>query len=168
MSEYLISDPSSLSGVSSTSSISSTDSSSKDSNMKAYSDCSRKSSLSSSGPDFRSVHSEIIYRNLMTDFMAATSLPVNVPIHRYREASRPSTPMREEFERCARQLPYSLASKLLSTPSYKVLEFLGEEFTESYRCVDTALENKNIVEKKKSEEETEAWGNEDLMFKIEM
>ena len=101
----------------------------------------------------------------MTDFMAATSLPVNVPIHRCREASRPSTPMREEFERCARQLPYSLASKLLSTPSYK---FLGEEYTKSHRCVDTALEDKNTVERKKSEEETEAWGNEDLMFKIEM
>ena len=133
-----------------------------------HSDCSRKSSLSSSGPDFRSVHSEIIFRNLMTDFMTATSLPVNVPIHRCREASRTSTPMREEYERCARQLPYSLASKLLYAPSYKFLEFLGEEYTKKYRGVDMAVEDKNEVDKNNSEEESQAWGNEDLIFKIDM
>ena len=56
-------------------------------------------------------------KNLVTDFLEATSLPVNVPIHRSREASRPSTPMREEFDRCTKQLPFSLASKLFSGSS---------------------------------------------------
>ena len=48
----------------------------------------------------------------MTDFLLATSLPVNVPIHRSREAIKPNTPMREEFDRCTRQLTFTLACKL--------------------------------------------------------
>ena len=104
----------------------------------------------------------------MTDFMAATSLPVNVPIHRCKEASRPSTPMREEFERCARQLPYSLANKLLSTPSYKFLEYLGEEWTKKSRDVERVDGDEDKVQRKKSEDESKAWENEDLMFKIEI
>ena len=45
-------------------------------------------SLSSSGPDFRPIYPEIIKRNLKTDFLEATSLPVNVPLHRSLEALR--------------------------------------------------------------------------------
>merc|ERR1739838_262268 len=86
---------------------------------------SRRSSLSSSRPEFRPIHSDIIRRNLVTDFLEATSLPVNVPIHRSREASRPSTPMREEYDRCGKQLPFSLASKLLYSPPQPCL--VGEE-----------------------------------------
>merc|ERR1719154_942951 len=86
---------------------------------------SRRSSLSSSSSEIRPIHSEIIRRNLVTDFLSATSLPVNVPIHKYREASQPSTPMREEFDRCPKQLSASLATKLLHcTPQICVL---GEE-----------------------------------------
>ena len=43
---------------------------------------SRRTSLSSSRPEFRPVHSEIIRRNLKTEFLEATSLPVNVLTHR--------------------------------------------------------------------------------------
>ena len=50
----------------------------------------------------------------MTDFLLATSLPVNVPIHRSREAIMPNTPMREEFDRCTKKLNFSLACKLFS------------------------------------------------------
>merc|ERR1712142_856336 len=71
---------------------------------------SKKSSLSCSRPDFRPIHSEIVRRTLHINFLEATSLPVNVPIHKEREAARPPTPMREE-------LPVSLASKLFSAPS---------------------------------------------------
>ena len=48
---------------------------------------SRRPSLSSSRPDFRPIHSEIIRRNLVTDFLSATSLPVHVPIHRSRSVT---------------------------------------------------------------------------------
>merc|ERR1712098_634267 len=47
----------------------------------------RRTSLSSSRPDFRPIHSEIIRRKLVTDFLEATSLPVNVPIHRSRDVT---------------------------------------------------------------------------------
>ena len=50
----------------------------------------------------------------MTDFLMATSLPVNVPIHRSKEAIMPNTPMREEFDRCTKKLNFSLACKLFS------------------------------------------------------
>ena len=49
---------------------------------------SRRSSVSSSVHEVRPIHTEIIQRNLITDFLEATSLPVNVPIHRDREAVR--------------------------------------------------------------------------------
>ena len=79
---------------------------------------SRRSSLSSSRPEFRPVHSDIIRRNLVTDFLEATSLPVNVPIHRSREAASPSHSMKEEYDRCTKhkQLPGSLATKLFHSP----------------------------------------------------
>ena len=48
---------------------------------------SRRTSLSSSRPNFRPIHPEIIRRKLVTDFLEATSLPVNVPIHRSRSVS---------------------------------------------------------------------------------
>ena len=48
---------------------------------------SRRPSLSSSRPDFRPIHSEIIRRNLVTDFLSATSLPAHVPIHRSRSVT---------------------------------------------------------------------------------
>ena len=38
--------------------------------------------LSSSRLDLGSAESEIVRRNLITDFWSATSLPVNVPLHR--------------------------------------------------------------------------------------
>ena len=50
----------------------------------------------------------------MTDFLAATSLPVNVPLHRYKEASHPNTPMREQFDRCGKIIKFNLACKLFS------------------------------------------------------
>ena len=100
----------------------------------------------------------------MTDFIEATSLPVNVPIHRSKEASRPSTPMREEFDRCNKQLPYSLASKLISTPSYKFLEFLGEEWEKKGRKIERREEGRRIKEERKGEN----WGQYDLMFKMEL
>ena len=49
---------------------------------------SRRSSVSSSVHEVRPIHTEIIQRNLITDFLEATSLPVNVPIHRDLEAVR--------------------------------------------------------------------------------
>ena len=52
----------------------------------------------------------------MTDFLEATSLPANVPIHRFREAASPSHSMREEYDRCTKQLPGSLATKLFHSP----------------------------------------------------
>ena len=46
---------------------------------------SRRTSLSSSRPEFRPIHSEIIRRHLVTDFLEASSLPGNVLTHRSRE-----------------------------------------------------------------------------------
>jgi hypothetical protein len=48
---------------------------------------SRRSSLSSSRPDFRPIHSEIIRRNLVTDFLSSSSLPAHVPTHRSRSVT---------------------------------------------------------------------------------
>ena len=101
----------------------------------------------------------------MTDFIEATSLPVNVPIHRSKEASRPSTPMREEFDRCNKQLPYSLASKLISTPSYKFSEFLGEEWEKKGRKIESRKEE---GWRRREESEGEQWWKCDFMFKIEL
>ena len=70
--------------------------------------------MSSSRLEFGSINPEIIRRNLVTDFLEATSLPVNVPIHKDREAIQPNTPMREEFDRCTKQLTFALACKLFS------------------------------------------------------
>ena len=39
--------------------------------------------LSSSRLDLGSAESDIVKRNLITDFWSATSLPVNVPLHRF-------------------------------------------------------------------------------------
>ena len=127
------------------------------------SNSSRRSSLSSSGPEFRPVHSDIIFPNLRTDFLEATSLPVNVPLHRDREASRPSTPMREEFYRCNKQLPYSLASKLLSTPSYKFLEFLGREGDKKER--EGRIDKEALMKDERKEVNCDIC---DLMFNIEL
>ena len=72
-----------------TSSISSSSSSSSSSSkVISHSTPSSSSSLiSSSHREVRPIHTVIIQRNLITDFLEATSLPVNVPIHRSREAS---------------------------------------------------------------------------------
>ena len=72
---------------------------------------SRRSSCSSL-LECGSSDSEIVRRNLVTDFLTATSLPVNVPPHRTREAAVPPTPMKEEFGRCFKQIRFSLATKL--------------------------------------------------------
>ena len=48
---------------------------------------SRRTFLSSSRPEFRPIHSEIIRRHLVTYFLEASSLPVNVSTHRSRESS---------------------------------------------------------------------------------
>ena len=48
---------------------------------------SRRTSLSSSRSNFRSIHPEIIRRKLVTDFLEATSLPVNMPIHKSRSVT---------------------------------------------------------------------------------
>ena len=98
-----------------------------------------RSSLSSSRLEFCRLHSEIIRRNLVTDFLEATSLPVNVPIHRSREAAKPPTPMREEFDRCSKQLRFSLASKLFSVPS------LANQKEDEEHLEDTAC-GKNVNE----------------------
>ena len=128
--------------------------------------------MSSSGPEFRPIHSEIIFRNLMTDFLEATSLPVNVPIHRSREASRPSTPMREEYDRCTKQLPFSLARKLISAPS---IEDQAEEENELSRWVedtqDRVEDRQDRVEKRTrriSVKENKNDNLDDLMFQIDL
>ena len=46
---------------------------------------SRRTSLSSSRPEFRPIHSEIIRRNIVTEFQEASSLPGNVLTYRSRE-----------------------------------------------------------------------------------
>lgn len=96
----------------------------------------------------------------MTDFLEATSLPVNVPIHRTREASQPSTPMREEFERCANQLPQSLACKLL---------LAGGEDTEGEGWVsdgeDWGSERGRRMSRKKKKRTSQ---NLDLIFAMEI
>jgi hypothetical protein len=62
--------------------------------------------------EIRTASTVIIQRNLVTDFLEATSLPVNVPIHRSREAASPGTPMRTELSRCEKELPPRLARRL--------------------------------------------------------
>eukprot|EP00092_Neocalanus_flemingeri_P077972 GFUD01096905.1.p1 GENE.GFUD01096905.1~~GFUD01096905.1.p1 ORF type:complete len:176 (-),score=55.42 GFUD01096905.1:109-588(-) len=132
---------------------------------------SRRSSLSSSRPEFRPIHSEIIRRNLITDFLEATSLPVNVPIHRSREASQPSTPMREEFDRCAKQLPFSLASKLLYSPPQPCLVGEGREEESEGECWRSE-EEEQIRRKWKikstKRRKSKVPENSDMMFLIEM
>eukprot|EP00092_Neocalanus_flemingeri_P059469 GFUD01071087.1.p2 GENE.GFUD01071087.1~~GFUD01071087.1.p2 ORF type:complete len:147 (-),score=43.64 GFUD01071087.1:57-497(-) len=123
---------------------------------------SRKSSISSSIPDFRPIHSEIIKRNLIRDFQEATSLPMNVPIHRLREASRPSTPMREEFDRCTKQLPFSLASKLFSVTSLSDRMEEEEEFSRGIGEMAEKRNRKTQVREKKNE------NLDDLMFQIDL
>ena len=72
-----------------TSSISSSSSSSSSSKVISHSTPSSSSSLiSSSHREVRPIHTVIIQRNLITDFLEATSLPVNVPRHRDLEAVR--------------------------------------------------------------------------------
>ena len=44
--------------------------------------------LFSSPPQVSLTQTRIVKRNLWTDFLEATSLPVNVPIHRHLEAIR--------------------------------------------------------------------------------
>ena len=39
------------------------------------------SSLSSSGPDFRPVHCDIVRRTLVSTFLEGSSLPLNAPLH---------------------------------------------------------------------------------------
>merc|ERR1712192_203886 len=73
---------------------------------------SSSSLISSSHREVRPIHTVIIQRNLITDFLEATSLPVNAPIHRSREASCPGTPMRTELSRCEKDLPVRLARRL--------------------------------------------------------
>eukprot|EP00091_Calanus_sinicus_P007191 TRINITY_DN18117_c0_g1_i1.p1 TRINITY_DN18117_c0_g1~~TRINITY_DN18117_c0_g1_i1.p1 ORF type:complete len:105 (-),score=39.17 TRINITY_DN18117_c0_g1_i1:69-383(-) len=86
----------------------------------SFKSSSSESSLSSSRLEFGSINPEIIRRNLVTDFLLAISLPVNVPIHRSREAIMPNTPMREEFDRCTKKLTIPLACKLFSFNNEKM------------------------------------------------
>merc|ERR1711994_217999 len=75
-------------------------------------------SLSSSHKEVSLTQTRIVKRNLWTDFLEATSLPVNVPIHRHLEAISPGTPMRWELSRCEKELPPRLAKNLcLPAPS---------------------------------------------------
>ena len=119
---------------------------------------SKKSSLSCSRPDFRPIHSDIVRRTLHTNFLEATSLPVNVPIHKSREASRPPTTMREQFDRCIKQLPFSLASKLFSAPS-------GEDNVEGYE-VDMVKGGQMTMKVTETEKRSE--NMDDLMFKLDL
>ena len=48
----------------------------------------KKRLLFSSPPQVSLTQTRIVKRNLWTDFLEATSLPVNVPIHRHLEAIR--------------------------------------------------------------------------------
>merc|ERR1712198_628121 len=83
--------------------------------LKISNNNSNNSSLSSSRLDLGSAESEIVKRNLITDFLCATSLPVNVPLHRSLEAAKPPTPMRQEFVRCNKNIRATLAIKLFAT-----------------------------------------------------
>ena len=125
---------------------------------------SRRSSLSSSRPEFRPIHSDIIRRNLVTDFLEATSLPVNVPIHRSREASRPSNSMQEEYDRCDKQIPLSLHTKLFSS-SPQPCDMRGERREEAEEECEEE-ERRKCRNKKKMQMKTEQ--ESDLMFLMEI
>ena len=122
---------------------------------------SRRSSLSSSRPEFRPVHSDIIRRNLVTDFLEATSLPVNVPIHRSREAASPSHSMKEEYDRCTKQLPGSLATKLFHSPPQVTWEAEEEEEEEGEERERRKLRSKRKLKKNMNQQP-------ELMFLLEM
>merc|ERR1712038_74326 len=70
--------------------------------------------LSSSRLDLGSAESDIVKRNLITDFWSATSLPVNVPLHRSIEAAEPPNSMRAEYGKCL-NVREALALKLFSS-----------------------------------------------------
>ena len=123
---------------------------------------SRRSSLSCSRPEFRPIHSDIIRRNLVTDFLEATSLPVNVPIHRSREAVSPSHSMKEEYDRCTKQLPDSLATKLFHSPPQPC-----EEARERSRDTHSYLQEEEEVGRRKRKIE-KMKEEEQLMFVMEM
>ena len=108
------------------------------------------SSLSSSRLEFGSVNPEIVRRNLVTDFLEATSLPVNVPIHKSREAIMPSTPMKEEFDRCTKQLTFSLACKLFS-----------------FKMEEDDVVNENVRENNGDPQEEKKGFCDDLIFRLE-
>ena len=76
--------------------------------------------------------------------------------------------MREEFDRCNKQLPYSLASKLISTPSYKFLEFLGEEWEKKGRKIERRGEEGWWRRDEPKEKEGENLARCDLMFKMDL
>ena len=73
---------------------------------------SRRCSLSSSQRTLRAIQTEIIQRNLVTDFLEATSLPVNVPIHRWRQADSPGSPALVTLASWQKELPPCLARRL--------------------------------------------------------
>ena len=75
--------------------------------------------------------------------------------------------MREEFDRCTKQLPFSLASKLISAPSYKFLEHLGEEWDKKGWRIEGEGEE-GWKKNEESEDEDGNCGKCDLMFKIEL
>ena len=71
--------------------------------------------------------------------------------------------MREEFERCANELPHSLASKLISPPSYKLIELLG--------CMTEIDKVPEITGQEANEEMRESrrtTDDGDLIFKLEL
>merc|ERR1711892_475424 len=94
----------------------------------------RRTSLSSSRPDFRPIHPEIIRRKLVTDFLEANSLPVNVPIHRSR----------------------SVSSKMVSASSLESCSWEGEEEEEWV----TKLKERSLINKCKERDSEDI----ELMF----
>ena len=58
-----------------------------------------------------------------------------------------------------------MASKLISTPSYKFLEFLGDEWEKKVRKFEGRGEE---GWRRKEEREGKNWGQYDLMFKMEL
>ena len=136
--------------------------------------------LSSSRLDLGSAESDIVRRNLITDFWSGTSLPVNIPPHRSammtmimmmqrdmtcrsHEAVIPPNSMREEYGKCL-NIRETLAVKLFSqrwdilSGSFTIV-FARMESDSDQSDEDTVPEITRMTKKKL---------HRDLMFHMEM
>lgn len=127
-----------MSDVLSTSSLSTSSSSTSSVNVPTSNDSSRRSSISSSKPEFRPVHTEIIRRNLVKEFLSFCSFKEKKPMSKY------------------------IRRKLEPTLSVAEIGFIMEQEDEIEKKVTDMIDEKSRRNEKKKANETEMLFNIDL------